>query len=133
MLEYCEFTKRNQKFTKRKPKSAIILHVEFSIMQPIIGTRLKELREKKNLRQEQVAEIVSVNKSAISLYESGMRQPSLDMLIAFARFYRVSTDYLLGITETRTMDITGLTEHEIDVVSELVSIWVQKNKLLNKK
>ncbi len=47
MLDYCKFTKRNQKFTKRKPKSAIILHVEFSIMQPIIGTRLKELRETK--------------------------------------------------------------------------------------
>lgn len=102
-------------------------------MQPIIGTRLKELREKKNLKQEQVAEVFSVNKSAISLYENGMRQPSLDMLIAFAKFYRVSTDYLLGITEARTMDITGLTEHEIDVVNELVSILLQKNQFLYKK
>lgn len=102
-------------------------------MLPIIGTRLKELREKKNLRQEQVAEIFCVNKSAISLYENGMRQPSLDMLVSFARFYRVSTDYLLGITEARTMDITGLTEHEIDVLGELVSILLQRNRLPNKK
>ena len=51
-----------------------------------------------------------------------MKQPSLDMLVSFARFYRVSTDYLLGITEARTMDITGLTEHEIDVLGELVHL-----------
>ena len=110
-----------------------MLHVEEIIMQPIIGIKLKELRKKRKLRQEQVAEILSVNKSAISLYESGMRQPSLEMLIAFARFYRVSTDYLLGITETRNLNITGLTEHEIDVISEMVAILVKKNGLLNKK
>ncbi len=102
-------------------------------MRSIIGTRLRELREKKNLKQEQVAELLSVNKSTISLYESGMRQPSLDMVIAFARFYRVSTDYLLGITDVRMMDITGLSEHEINVLGELVSILSQKNQFLHKK
>lgn len=77
--------------------------------------------------------MLSVNKSTISLYESGMRQPSLDMVIAFARFYRVSTDYLLGITDVRMMDITGLSEHEINVLGELVSILSQKNQFLHKK
>ena len=102
-------------------------------MQIMIGIRLKELREKKNLKQEQVAEIFSVNRSVISLYECGMRQPSLDALVSFARFYKVSTDYLLGVSGTRTLDVTGLTEHDIEVVSALVSALLQKNNLLHKK
>lgn len=99
----------------------------------MIGIRLKELREKKNLKQEQVAELLRITKGALSLYENGMRQPSLDMLIVFARFYKVSTDYLLGLSDTRTTDLTGLTEHEIDTVSELVSIMLEKNRLLAKQ
>ena len=99
----------------------------------MLGTRLKELREKKNLMQEQVAIILRTTKSAISMYENGTRQPSLDVLIAFARFYKVSTDYLLGVNETRSLDITGLTEHDVEVVTEIVSTLMQKNKLLHKR
>lgn len=99
----------------------------------MLGTRLKELREKKKLMQEQVAIILRTTKSAISMYESGTRQPSLEVLIAFARFYKVSTDYLLGVNETRSIDITGLTEHDVEVVNELVSTLLQKNKLLHKR
>jgi len=94
----------------------------------MIGTRLKELRERKKLQQDQVAKLLSVNKSAISLYESGMRQPSLDMLIAYARLFKVSTDYLLGVSEMRSLDVAGLTEQQITVIEELISILLQANQ-----
>ncbi len=100
-------------------------------MRPTIGTRLKELRQKKSLRQEQVAEIIGVNKSTISAYEIGGRQPSFDILVSLARFYHVSTDYLLGLTDDRNLDISGLTEHEVEVLSELVTIITAKNERLN--
>lgn len=96
-----------------------------------LSTRLKELRQSKNLRQEQVATLIGVNKSAISSYENNTRQPSYDILVRLATLYRVSTDYLLGQTNIRSLDLTGLTEEEAALISELVSTMSQKNEKLN--
>ena len=60
--------------------------------------------------------------SAVSSYESGSRYPSYDALVRLARIFHVSTDYLLGITEKRNIDVTGLNDNEIEVVSQLVEI-----------
>lgn len=48
-------------------------------MIPTFASRLKQLRLNKNLRQEQVANLIGVNKSAISTYENNTRQPSFEM------------------------------------------------------
>ncbi len=102
-------------------------------MRPSIGERIRELRQSKNLRQEQVAKIIGVDRSAVTAYENGTRQPTFDTLVSMARLFHVSTDYLLGITDARTIDITGLTENEIDILNALVQSMVQKNRMLNRK
>lgn len=58
--------------------------------------RLKTVRQSKSLTQEQVAHIMGVTRSAVSLYEAGQREPSYDQLKLLADYYNVSTDYLLG-------------------------------------
>ena len=58
--------------------------------------------------------------SAVSSYESGSRYPSFETLIKLARIFHVSTDYLLGLTERRSIDVTCLTDEEIELVSQLV-------------
>lgn len=93
-----------------------------------LSTRLKQLRLDKRLRQEQVARLVGVSKGAISAYETDIRQPSYDVLIRLANLYRVSTDYLLGRTDDRSLDISGLTAHEAAIVSELVASMTAKNQ-----
>ncbi len=100
-------------------------------MRPSFGKRLKELRLSRNLRQDQVAEVVGVDKSSVSSYEIGDRQPSYAILVSLAKLFRVSTDYLLGITDDKNIDVSGLTDHEISVISELVSLMVEKNERLN--
>ncbi len=95
-----------------------------------LSTRLKQLRLDKRLRQEQVARLVGVSKGAISAYETDIRQPSYDVLIRLANLYRVSTDYLLGRTDDRSLDISGLTAHEAAIVSELVASMTAKNQKL---
>ena len=59
-----------------------------------LGARLKELRENKNLSQKELGKLVGVSHNSISLYESGDRQPSIDLIVRFAALYKVSTDYL---------------------------------------
>lgn len=95
-----------------------------------LSTRLKQLRLDKRLRQEQVARLVGVSKGAISAYETDIRQPSYDVLIRLANLYRVSTDYLLGRTDNRSLDISDLTAHEAAIVSELVASMTAKNQKL---
>ena len=94
-----------------------------------MGDKLKSLRVEKNLTQKQIADRVGVAISAISSYESGARYPSYDVLIRLAYIYHVSTDFLLGITSTRHIDITGLSDGEIEIVSQLVDVLRTKNHL----
>lgn len=100
-------------------------------MIPTFASRLKQLRLNKNLRQEQVANLIGVNKSAISTYENNTRQPSFEILVRLATLYRVSTDYLLGRTDSRSLDLSGLTDEEAAAVSEIVAIMTQNNERLN--
>ena len=93
-----------------------------------LSVRLKQLRLDKQLRQEQVARLVGVSKGAISAYETDIRQPSYDVLIRLANLYRVSVDYLLGRTDDRTLDISGLTTHEAAMISEIVASMTMKNQ-----
>ncbi len=95
------------------------------------SSRLRQLRVRRGLRQEQVANLIGVNKSAISSYENAMRQPSYEILIRLANLYRVTTDYLLGQTNNRSLDLTGLTEEEAYHISELVATMSKKNEELN--
>jgi len=58
--------------------------------------RLKELRKNKNLTQEELGNIIHVNKMTYNGYENENRQPSIETLCKLADFYNVTLDYLVG-------------------------------------
>lgn len=89
--------------------------------------RLRELRLRYDLGQAQVAKMANVTKNAISTYENGTRQPSFETLIRLAVIYRVSTDYLLGVENDQSLDISGLTEDDVAAIKRLVEIMSEKN------
>jgi len=61
----------------------------------MFSENLKKLRTSKGLSQEQLNEIIDVSRQSISKYESGIAQPSFDKLIAIAKYFDVSIDFLL--------------------------------------
>ena len=63
--------------------------------------RLRDLREDADLTQKAVADLLHVKQNTYSQYETGQRQIPLEMLIALARYYRVSVDYILELTDVR--------------------------------
>lgn len=87
-----------------------------------MGQRLKELRIMKNLTQKQVADRVGLAVSAISSYESGFRYPSYPTLVKLASMYHVSCDYLIGVPSSRTIDVSGLNDEEIEVILQTVDL-----------
>lgn len=63
------------------------------------GERLRGLRVEKGLGQIQLAKAIDVGKSVVSLWELDKCEPTLSKLIALARFFDVSLDYLAGLEE----------------------------------
>lgn len=86
-----------------------------------MGKKLRTLRTENKLTQKQVADRIGLAISAVSSYESGTRFPSYEALIKLARIFHVSTDYLLGLTEKRSIDVTGLDDTEIELLSQLAN------------
>lgn len=60
--------------------------------------RLRDLREDRDLSQQQVAEYLGMKQPQYSRYERGLRDIPTDVLIRLALFYGTSTDYILGLT-----------------------------------
>ncbi|BCJ97690.1 helix-turn-helix domain-containing protein [Anaerocolumna chitinilytica] len=65
----------------------------------MFDVRLKELRELKGLTQKDLAHKLNLTQSTIAYYESGKKLPTVDTLLSLAKFFYVSTDFLLGLSE----------------------------------
>ena len=63
--------------------------------------RIKDLREDNDITQKEIADYLHIKQNTYSQYENGKRQLPIDMLIALARFYNTSTDYILGLTDEK--------------------------------
>lgn len=90
------------------------------------AARLKQLRKQRGLTQAEVAAAIGVTRSVVSLYETEMRQPSPDMIVALARLYGVSTDYLLRGDNCFFVDVSGLNEQEIAAIVNMVGLLRSK-------
>ncbi|NLK73672.1 MAG: helix-turn-helix transcriptional regulator [Clostridiales bacterium] len=107
--------------------------------------RLKQLRHENNLTQSELADILGLKATAISNYESQRNEPSLEKLISLSKYFDVSCDYLLGITdsylpiggEILDKDIVEIFElyqdlspEQIDYVKKFIKflIYTQKNE-----
>ena len=64
-----------------------------------LAERLKERREKRRLRNGQVALYLGITTSYVSQMENGKKQPSLEVLTRLAKYYDTTTDYLLGLSD----------------------------------
>ena len=68
-------------------------------MKIFLGQRLKELRESEGLTQKQLSEKLNIHSVTYLHYEKEQREPPLSLLADIAKFYDVSVDYLLGLTD----------------------------------
>jgi len=99
-----------------------------------LSSRLKEMRKLRGLSQEQVAGMVGISHDSISSYERGFRDPPLDVLIKFAHLYRVSTDYLLGLSKSKgkPIDMSILDERSFEAVGILVETITNQSETIRK-
>ena len=60
--------------------------------------RIRDLREDRDLTQKEIAEYLHIKQNTYSQYENEQRQIPINFLIALAKYYNTSTDYILGLT-----------------------------------
>lgn len=65
----------------------------------MIYKRIRDLREDNNYTQKELSKILNCSQQVYSNYELGQRDIPTDILIKLAKFYNVSTDYILGISD----------------------------------
>jgi transcriptional regulator with XRE-family HTH domain len=66
-------------------------------MDNIFRERIKELRQEKGIGQVELAQSIGVSKGVISLWENGLREPTMNNLIVLAKYFDVTIDYLVGL------------------------------------
>lgn len=90
------------------------------------GERLLELRVERNETQLDLANAIGITRQSLSRYETNERIPNIDLIYSVAKHYNVSTDYLLGMSEIKSLDndikiackVTGLSEKTIQKLSD---------------
>ena len=91
--------------------------------------RLENLIEERNIKQKQLALDLNIANSTINGYITGYRQPGFDMLVRLARYFDVSTDYLLGVSSEKEPAPPKLTPEESRLLDIYRSLTPGQKKL----
>lgn len=92
-----------------------------------IGDRIRELREIRGMTQQSLAEALHVKRETINMWENGLRDLKTGAIIALADFFNVSSDYLLGLVDFKSVDAdvqsickkTGLSGNAVESLVEM--------------
>lgn len=100
-----------------------ILNKEEFIM---IADRIKQLRASCGMTQSDLAKKLNITRSSVNAWEMGISTPSTTYLVELSMLFHVSTDYLLGLENNVSLDISNLSEREIKIVYDLVLYFREK-------
>ncbi|MBD5100574.1 MAG: helix-turn-helix transcriptional regulator [Clostridiales bacterium] len=86
----------------------------------MLGENIQKLRKSFSISQVEFAKALGVTKQCVSNWENSYIQPSLDMLVKIADYFKVSTDFLLGRTQNNPISTEGLSDKEIAHITLIV-------------
>lgn len=87
----------------------------------MFGDRLKELREDKNMNQDELASLIHLTRSAISSYETNTNVPSLEIAIKLADVFEVSLDYLTCRTD-ELYNLNTFDEEQKSIILDIIGV-----------
>ena len=94
----------------------------------MIDQKIKILREKRGITQSELAKKLGITRSGVNAWEMGISVPSTQYIVILAKFFNVSTDYLLGLSDTSTISVDGLSDREIASLVEIINCYKSKHK-----
>lgn len=92
----------------------------------MICDKIKILREKCGITQSMLAKKLGITRSSVNAWEMGLSIPSTQYIVELALIFNVSTDYLLGLKNTSTVSVEGLSDREIASIVEIIECYKTK-------
>lgn len=86
----------------------------------MLNERIREVRNLNNISQVELAKKLGVTKQSVSNWENDNIQPSVEMVVKIAKVFSVTTDYLLGLENQITLDVTGLDKQKIIHLQQVI-------------
>ena len=104
----------------------------------VFSERLTQLREDRGLKRQEVADALEISRASLEYYEKGQRKPDIEVAARIAKYYGVSTDYLVGVSAAQVTasdnetlktvcDYLGISEASAEQISYLTSIGYSTN------
>lgn len=81
--------------------------------------KIKALREARGWTQAELARRMNITRNGVNSWEQGLSMPSPACLVDLAKLFSISTDYLLGVERLETVNVTGLNESDIALLTQL--------------
>lgn len=94
----------------------------------MIGTRIKMLRESNNMTQSELSKKLGLSRASVNAWEMGISVPSTKCVVELAGLFKVSTDFLLGVSSNSAIDLSDLVKEDVEQVYSLVTYLREKNK-----
>ncbi len=91
----------------------------------MISDTIRTLRERAGYSQAELAKRLSVTRSSVNAWESGLSAPTAINIIELAKLFHVSADFILELEQTQQIDLSELTEQEIHIIYELLDYFRQ--------
>ena len=86
----------------------------------MVADRIKDLREENRMTQSDLARKLSITRASVNAWEMGISVPSTQYIVELAGIFNVSTDYLLDVAPSASINISGLTEADVRIVYALI-------------
>ena len=88
-----------------------------------LADRIKALRIRTGMTQSDVARLLGLSRSGVNAWEMGLSVPSTQYIVELAKVFDISTDYLLGLENTSTISVKGLSQKQVSVLLDTIECF----------
>lgn len=96
----------------------------------MVADKIKALREQNGYTQSDLAKKLGITRSSVNAWEMGISVPSTQYVVELANIFKVSTDFLLGVKSTATVNVEGLSEKDIQLVNAVIAHLREKESAI---
>ncbi len=93
----------------------------------MIADTIKQLRERSNFTQSELAKKLNITRSSVNAWEMGISAPSTQYIVELAEIFKVSTDFILGVSSKQTINLDRLNDEQIKIIYTLVEYFDSLN------
>ena len=96
----------------------------------MVADNIKALREQNGFTQSDLAKKLGITRSSVNAWEMGISVPSTQYVVELANIFKFSTDFLLGVKSTATVNVDGLSEKDVQLVNAVIAHLREKESAI---